>query len=116
MKKLTTYYFILLGVLNLWFASYLTFVTSEFKDQLFHLQNGRPIPVPTEQLLNCYWWPWVFFAVAGLGTLLSIAVRPDNPLPRRILTNVLGLELVGLVFTVVAFSMPWIRINSSCGH
>jgi hypothetical protein len=116
MKRLTTYYFILLAGLNVLFATYLGGVIVYFKTTLEEILQGKPLPLATEQLLGCYWWPWLFFGVACLGTLLSILGIPHDRFLRHILIGAIFIELVGVFWTVVALSTPWITITQSLGH
>ena len=105
-----------LAGLNVLFAWYLGFAIVHFKNTLDEVLEGKPLPPATERLLDCYWWPWLFFGVGCLGALLSILGIPHDRFLRHILTGAFLIELVGMFWTVIAMSIPWVKITWSLGH
>jgi len=69
MKKLTTYYFLLLTGLNVLFAYYLMFVTANYKVVIQDALEGQALPLYTERFCQYLWWPWVGVAVCVIGMM-----------------------------------------------
>ena len=104
MKKLTTYYFLLLAWLNVFFAQYLpnaaAFYENFYRNSLL---GGQPLPLWTELVCTYPWWPWVGVAICVVGTMLSLLGRPKDNVLKNLLIALLIVELGIMIFTMMAF-------------
>jgi len=115
MKRLTTYYFLLLLGLNMIFAQYLRFAVSEFKNGLQNMLEGKPLPLATERLIQFYWWPWMCVVIYGLGLMASLIGKPNDSILRNVLICILIIELLGMFVTAASFNLPWVLITWKLG-
>ena len=72
MKKISTYYFIVLAILNgflipcmLWFLGFMS-------QQFNYIAEGQRLPAATERFLSFPSWPSVFMALSLVGVAVSI--------------------------------------------
>ena len=112
MKRLTTCYFLLLMALNVLFAWYLTFVTTNYKVVAQDVREGQALPRYTELFCQYLWWPWVGVAICVVGATLSLLGTPKVHVKvRNLLVAFLIVELWFMFATVVAFHFPWIKLQ-----
>jgi len=104
MKRLTTYYFLLLGCLSVFFALYLPLVATSFEDFVSRFGSGIKWGYPFP------WWPWVGVVVCAVGTVLSLWGIPKDNVLRHLLVITLFVELGAMSLTVAAFIVLWFRL------
>jgi len=109
MKRLTTYYFLLLTGFNVLFAYYLTFVTANYKVVIQDALEGQALPLYTEWFCQYLWWPWVGVVVGVIGVVLSLVGKPKDNVLKTLLIVFLIAEVWFMFATVVAFHFPWYR-------
>jgi len=110
MKRLTTYYFLLLACSNFYFARVLSKATTFF--DVFvreRFLEGQALPMLTEWVILYSWWPWIGFAVCVIGAVLSLLGIPKDNILKNLLIIVLIVEFWIMFFFVVAFILPWVK-------
>ena len=107
MKRLTTYYYLLLTCLNVLFALFIPFITSRYKAAVDTLLDGQALPLWTERVVQCPWWPWIGVAICLIGTMLSLLGRIRDNVLKNILVVFLIIELLVVFTSLVAFNIPW---------
>jgi len=113
MKRLTTYYFLLLACLNVFFALFLPFITNHYKMTVQDtLLEGRVLPLLTERVIQCSCWPWVGVAICVTGTILSLLGRLRDNVLTNLLIVFLIIELWVMFISLVAFNIPFINLFS----
>jgi len=110
MKRLTTYYFLLLVLLNVFFALYLSFTMTGYEVFLNYLSGGQEFPLWTERAIRYPWWPWVCAAVYAVGAALSLWGKLKDNVLRHLLVIALFVELGVMLLAVAAFTVPWFRL------
>ena len=110
MKRLTTYYFLLLTGFNVLFAYYLTFVTANYKAVIQDALEGQALPLYTEWFCQYLWWPWAGVVVCVVGAMLSLWGKPKDNVLRTLLVIFLTVELLIMFVTLVAFHLPWVTL------
>jgi len=97
MKRLTTYYFLVLACTNAFFALRLSLTaTDERIASLKHL-FGDALPRLTEWFLQYPWWPRIGAAVCIIGAVLSLLGTVKDSILKRVLIVFLIVEL-GVMF------------------
>ncbi|MCL1920377.1 MAG: hypothetical protein FWG50_04750 [Kiritimatiellaeota bacterium] len=104
MKRLTTYYFLLLAGFNVFFALCLSSATAKH-GYLIKESLGTALPLPTQWILQYSWWPLAGAAVCAIGTVLSLLGRPKDNTLRNLLIVFLFVELGAMFLTAIAFIM-----------
>jgi len=104
MKKLTTWFFLLLACFNAFFALCLSSVTAKH-GYLIQESFGTALPLPTKWILQYSWWPLVGAIVCVIGAILSLLGKPKDYDFRNLLTIFLFVELGVMFLTAVAFIM-----------
>jgi len=112
MKRLTTYYFLLLAGSNLLLAQYLPSAITLFEDVISKGPlGGMQLPFVTERVFGCPWWPWVGVAICVFGAMLSLLGIPKDNVLKNLLVIFLIIEFWALFTTMAAFHMPFIILN-----
>ena len=109
MKRLTTYYFLLLVFLNVLFALYLLATTASCENSINEFLGGSALPLWTELAIRYSWWPWVGVVICIVGTMLSLWGRPKDSILRNLLIVFLIVELWVMFNAVMAFTIPGYR-------
>jgi len=110
MKKLTTYYFLLLAILSALFAQCLMFAIADCKVAMDDILEGKEWHPWTERAFHCPWWLWIGVAICVAGTALSLLGRPKDYVLRTLLVVFLIVELLILFVTLVAFHLPFVTL------
>jgi len=108
MKRLTTYYFLLLACLNVLFAQILSFAMADYKTVLDNKFDGSALPPCTERVFQYPWWPWIGVTGCIIGAILSLWGKPRDNVLKNLLIVFLIVELWIMFYTVVAFHAPWV--------
>ena len=101
MKRLTTYYFLLLGCSNVFFALRVPPMTADYSAVLTGF--GNALPPLTKWFIQNPWWPWTGAAVCVTGAALSFWGSPKDNVLRKVLAGFLIAELVVMFLFVVSF-------------
>jgi len=107
MKRLTTYYFLLLAGLSAFFAQYVTLTIVDCKITINDVFEGQALPLWTEWAFQCTWWLWIGVAICIVGVTLSLLGKPKDNVMRTLLAVFLIVELCVMFFTMVAFHLPF---------
>ena len=101
MKKLTTYYFLLLVCFNVFLSLCLSSLTGEYG---VIGEAGEPsLPVLLEWAFQRPLWPRIGVAVCTLGAVSSLLGKPSDTVLKNLLMVVLIAELWGMFLSAVAF-------------
>jgi len=109
MKRLTTYYFLLLVFLNVLFALYLSATTAHYEISINKFLGGYALPGLTEWAIRHPWWPWVCAAVCAVGAMLSLWGKLKDNVLRHLLVITLFVEFGIMFLTVMVFTILWSR-------
>jgi len=109
----TVGWFLLLTCFNVFFALCLPLITTDCKASLKYALKGKPLPLLTEWVCQCPWWPWVCVAACVAGIVLSLQREPKDNMPWNLLIVILTVELVVMFLSVVAFCLPLVRLGVS---
>jgi len=103
MKRLTTYYFLLLACLNLFLSLCLSSVTAEYSAIGEEGIENPSLPLLLEWAFQRPWWPRIGVVVCVLGVVLSLLGKPKDNVLKNLLIVALVAELWGMFLSVVAF-------------
>ena len=112
MKKISTYYFILLAGVNAWLTWFFPIFTGMMDHQWKEDLGGAEVPWATQVFLHAPWWPAVFFAIFLMGTVVSVFVKRQNQMLLHVVILTLMVEGFVLFWAVVSYSIPYLRIIS----
>ncbi|MDD5523150.1 MAG: hypothetical protein PHI84_20215 [Kiritimatiellae bacterium] len=110
MKKIGTYYFLLLTVLNALAGYGYGHFTSIMLKEYTHRFGGRPLPQLTTVFLGIPWWPYIFVALCVLGLVLGVATRLQNNVLLHVVILILMIEGYILFMASIAFAIPFVAI------
>ena len=108
MKKPSTYYFLLVAGLDVfwgWFQGLVVVRMSE-------IHEGREVDLPfaTNLALTYQWWPYVFALVAVALLCLSVFTRVSSTALMHVVVGLILIQIPVLVFVDIAYLiglMPW---------
>jgi len=107
MKRLTTYYFLLLGGLNVFLVKLLPSAATLYEVVIGNkVLEGQELPWWTEQVLQYSWWPWVGVVICVVGIVLSLLGKLKDNVLKNLLVILLFVELWVMFLSVVAFHLP----------
>ena len=105
MKRLTTYYFLLLACSNVFFALRLSLTATADRLAVLKRLFGDALPRLTEWFFQYPWWPWIGVAVCIIGTVLSLLGKVNDSILKRLLIVFLMVELVVMFLFMTASLM-----------
>jgi hypothetical protein len=110
MKKIATYYFIVLAGANAWLAWFVPHLTNTMSQQYVRQFEGKPLPELTTVFLNASWWPYILIALCIIGIILCIATRLEDKSLLHIVILTVLIDAIILFYSSVAFAIPFISI------
>ena len=111
MKKAATYYLIATAALNAFFAWALTQMAGVMQKTLADALEGAALPPWTSRALALPWWPYIVTGVCILAALLSILTSVQSRRMNHAVIIILAIDLWLMFTTVVAYVIPWVRLD-----
>ena len=105
----TVRWFLLFTCFNVFLALYLSFIIANCKVGF----QDKPLPLLTEWVYQCLWWPWVGVVVCIVGIVLSLRRKSTDNMPWSLFVIILMVELVVMFLSVVAFCLPLVGLGVS---
>jgi hypothetical protein len=106
MKKASTWYLFALAVLNFLLALGTSAATDMWKTA--YREFGVKLPGCTLFLLQCHWWPYLFFGFAFVLALVSMRSHRSSGFFYHIIIGVLVVECFILFMSQIIFVLPLI--------
>ncbi len=112
MKRSATYYFILLGALNLLLLLVMK-EQAKLMPRIFDaLLEGMPLPIITEWVPSVWWWPGVFACVSFVMAILSLISRRWQRTLHHLLITLLFIQCIFSWLTLTGYFLPFIQTLS----
>jgi hypothetical protein len=112
MKKISTYYFLVLAATNAWLGFIFIRFNRMMLDEFVRYFEGRALPIITVWATSCPWWPFVLAAFFAGGLALSIATRIRSSMLCHLVIAGLVAESFILFWTMAAYAVPWVSVVS----
>jgi hypothetical protein len=101
MKRLTTYYFLLLACFNVFLSLCLSSLTGEYG--IIGEEGDPSLPFLLEWAFQRPLWPRIGVAVCVIGAVLSLLGKPNDNVLKNLLIVALIAELWGMFLTAITF-------------
>lgn len=118
MKKISLYYFIMIGCVNIWFAYSIPLFEDMVLFTYHRLIGETPLPYLTNMALGLTTWPYFFIVLSVLGIILVARGVIQEKTAFIIMTNILLIEMFIFYLLMIAYFSPTLnyRVSSVLGE
>jgi hypothetical protein len=116
MMKASTYYFVVLAVLNGLAACVTPRLTGVLAAIYSEVLDGKPLPALTNLVVGWPWWPHVFCFLSLVGCAVSISTKIRSATLCHAIILGLTAELIWVFLVMQGFILPFVAIFTYIGR
>jgi hypothetical protein len=116
MKKIATYYFLGLALLNVLCGNLLVACSKMMSDQFHEFLEGRSLPGLTLFVLSHPHWPFIIVALSLAGTAVAFATSARSSTLCHLVIALLVADTFMLMTTIIGYCLPYSSGTTKLGQ